>query len=147
MAIDPKGEFTMDGDYVINRGSFFLTLQSILNRNFEIRRGSNILWTGDPYNAEISLKAVYKVKTKLGLAKVDRDICLPWNSKQQCLVCEEHCPVPDKAIKIVQAENLVGELYWRITPVRTTAQSAASVIMLKTNTRNLTMTMLLVRWT
>lgn len=73
MAIDPGGDFTMEGDYVINRGSFFLTLQSILNRNFEIRRGSKIMWTGDPYNAQINLKAVYKVKTKLGQFAPEQD--------------------------------------------------------------------------
>ena len=73
MAIEPGGDFTMEGDYVINRGSFFLTLQSILNRNFEIRRGSKIMWTGDPYNAEINLKAVYKVKTKLGQFAPEQD--------------------------------------------------------------------------
>ncbi|MCD4729261.1 MAG: translocation/assembly module TamB, partial [Bacteroidales bacterium] len=73
MAIDPGGDFTMEGDYIINRGSFFLTLQSILNRNFEIRRGSKIMWTGDPYNAQINLKAVYKVKTKLGQFAPEQD--------------------------------------------------------------------------
>lgn len=73
MTVDPAGEFTMDGEYIINRGSFFLTLQSILNRNFEIRRGSKITWSGDPYNAEINLKAVYKVKTKLGQFAPEQD--------------------------------------------------------------------------
>jgi hypothetical protein len=73
MAIDPGGDFTMEGDYIINRGSFFLTLQNILNRNFEIRRGSKIMWTGDPYNAQINLKAVYKVKTKLGQFAPEQD--------------------------------------------------------------------------
>lgn len=66
MKIAPAGVFTMDGEYIINRGSLFLTLQNILNRNFDIRRGSKINWSGDPYNAQINLKAVYKVKTKLG---------------------------------------------------------------------------------
>ncbi|MFC1807773.1 4Fe-4S binding protein [Candidatus Omnitrophota bacterium] len=39
--------------------------------------------------------------TKIGLAKVDRPICLAWEYKLHCLVCEEHCPIPDKAIKVV----------------------------------------------
>ncbi len=73
MDINPAGDFSMDGEYIITRGSFFLTLQSILNRNFEIRRGSKIVWTGDPYNAEINLKAVYKVKTKLGQFGPEQD--------------------------------------------------------------------------
>ena len=66
MNINPAGEMSMKGDYIINRGSFFLTLQNIINRDFNIRRGSKVTWTGDPFNAQIDLKAVYKVKTSLG---------------------------------------------------------------------------------
>lgn len=66
MTIDPAGNLNMKGAYIINRGSFFFTLSNILNRNFDIRRGSRVSWTGDPYNAQINMKAVYKVKTKLG---------------------------------------------------------------------------------
>jgi len=66
MDINPAGNFNMEGEYVINRGSFFFTLGNIINRNFDISRGSRVSWTGDPYNAQISLKAIYKVKTTLG---------------------------------------------------------------------------------
>jgi hypothetical protein len=66
MNISPTSEMTMDGQYVIDRGSFFLTLQNIINRDFDIRRGGRVVWTGDPYDARINLTAVYKVKTKLG---------------------------------------------------------------------------------
>jgi len=66
MGITPANELTMDGEYIINRGNLFLTLQSILNRNFDIRRGSKLEWDGDPYNAQIDLIAVYKIKTTLG---------------------------------------------------------------------------------
>jgi MauM/NapG family ferredoxin protein len=48
-----------------------------------------------------------KLKTKLGIAKVDRSICIAWEYKQQCLVCEEHCPISEKAIKI-ENENILG---------------------------------------
>ncbi|MCB0805675.1 MAG: translocation/assembly module TamB [Bacteroidales bacterium] len=66
MEVSPTGVFSMEGQYTIDRGSFFFTLQNIINRNFDIMRGSNISWQGDPYNAIIDLKAVYKVKTVLG---------------------------------------------------------------------------------
>jgi hypothetical protein len=66
MDISPSGNFSMDGQYSIDKGSFFLTLQNIINRDFAIKRGSNIEWTGDPYNAQIDLKAMYRVKTTLG---------------------------------------------------------------------------------
>lgn len=61
-----SGEFTMEGEYQIDRGSFFFTLQNIINRDFDIRRGSKVSWSGDPYNAIINMNAVYKVKTTLG---------------------------------------------------------------------------------
>jgi hypothetical protein len=66
MNIMPDGELTMNGEYVVERGSFFLTLQKIINRNFELRKGGTVTWRGDPYDAQINVKAVYKVKTTLG---------------------------------------------------------------------------------
>jgi len=66
MNVNPLGEFTMEVEYAIDRGSFFFTLRNIINRNFDISRGSRITWTGDPYNAQINMKATYKVKTYLG---------------------------------------------------------------------------------
>lgn len=53
-----------------------------------------------PTQAIPQLPLAQKRRVKLGTAVVDRDICLAWAYHQQCLVCEEHCPVADKAIKI-----------------------------------------------
>ncbi|MBE7551636.1 MAG: 4Fe-4S binding protein [Anaerolineales bacterium] len=36
----------------------------------------------------------------IGLASVDRNRCLPWAYNTPCIVCEEMCPVPDKAVKL-----------------------------------------------
>ena len=47
-----------------------------------------------------------KQKVRLGAAKVDRSACLPWAHKTECIVCEEHCPIPDKAIKL--EKEIVG---------------------------------------
>jgi len=66
MNILPSGAMAMNGEYVIDRGSFFLTLQKIINRNFELRKGGTVTWRGDPYDAQINVEAVYKVKTTLG---------------------------------------------------------------------------------
>ena len=66
MTLKPPGNFTMAGKYIIERGSFFLTLQNIINRDFEILRGSSLEWSGDPYDAKINISAAYKVKTQLG---------------------------------------------------------------------------------
>jgi len=39
-----------------------------------------------------------KQKTKIGLAFFDRNRCLPYAFARTCIVCEEHCPTPKKAI-------------------------------------------------
>ena len=43
-----------------------------------------------------------KMKTRLGLAQIDRSLCIPWAESKECLVCQEHCPVSDKAIKLIR---------------------------------------------
>ena len=41
-----------------------------------------------------------KAVTKLGIAEIDRSTCLPWAKNKECIVCQEHCPVGEKAIKL-----------------------------------------------
>lgn len=65
-----------------------------------------------PTGAIKRLPLAEKKKVKLGLAEVDRSHCLPWKGDSECLVCEEHCPTGDKAIKL-REENVMtitGEL-------------------------------------
>lgn len=45
----------------------------------------------------------------IGKAHIDRDRCLPWAENQECIVCEEMCPVPDKAIELELVEVPDGE--------------------------------------
>jgi polyferredoxin len=40
---------------------------------------------------------------KIGHAFFERDRCLPYAKGIPCMVCEEHCPTPDKAIRFRQA--------------------------------------------
>jgi len=40
-----------------------------------------------------------KKKMRMGTAYFDKSRCIPWYRGEDCLVCEEHCPLPDKAIK------------------------------------------------
>jgi ferredoxin len=39
-----------------------------------------------------------KQKVKIGLASFDTTRCLPYAYDRECMVCEEHCPLPRKAI-------------------------------------------------
>ena len=47
-----------------------------------------------------------KRKQVIGLAVIDRNRCLPWAQDTTCVVCEEMCPVSDKAI-ILEGQRLI----------------------------------------
>ena len=40
----------------------------------------------------------------IGTAYIDQNRCIPWASYHPCVVCEEMCPVPDKAIKLAPVD-------------------------------------------
>jgi ferredoxin len=64
-----------------------------------------------PTHAIRQIDVAEKQKIKIGLAYIDRNRCLPWAYARTCLVCEEHCPTPKKAIwfEEVEVRNLAGE--------------------------------------
>jgi len=53
-----------------------------------------------PTGAIEQLQLAKKQKIKIGLAEIDRSRCLPWEGRAECIVCEEHCPTPEKAIRL-----------------------------------------------
>jgi MauM/NapG family ferredoxin protein len=64
-----------------------------------------------PTGAIPPLEVDEKQQTVMGLARIDRDRCLPWAYDVPCIVCEESCPVADKAIALEEVEvvNARGE--------------------------------------
>lgn len=65
LEINTLGVFRIFGDYVIREGDYLFTLQNVINKRFKVDQGGTITWSGDPYDAEINLNAVYKVRTSL----------------------------------------------------------------------------------
>ena len=65
MGIDTRGEYSMYGNYIMDNGTFLFNFENILKKNFQIQKGGSITFNGSPYDADIKLKAVYKVKTSL----------------------------------------------------------------------------------
>ena len=51
-----------------------------------------------PTQAIRKLELPKKQQTVIGRAYIDRNICIPWSEGRDCLVCEELCPVPKKAV-------------------------------------------------
>jgi len=57
-----------------------------------------------PTGAINPLPLATKKPLKIGLAVIDTTRCLPYAYDRECIVCEEHCPIPTKAIYFVQRE-------------------------------------------
>ncbi|MEW5718156.1 MAG: 4Fe-4S dicluster domain-containing protein [Chloroflexota bacterium] len=53
-----------------------------------------------PTGAIPPLTLEQKRQSIIGTAYIDENRCIPWASYRPCVVCEEMCPVPDKAIKL-----------------------------------------------
>jgi polyferredoxin len=51
-----------------------------------------------PTEAILKLSLDEKRLVSIGIARIDRTRCIPWAEGRQCIVCEEMCPVPQKAI-------------------------------------------------
>lgn len=70
MTVDKNDEFNLAGKYTIDKGDYLFTLglerfENLINKKFEIANGSTINWYGDPYNAEIDINAIYKLKASM----------------------------------------------------------------------------------
>lgn len=65
MEINTLGTFNIFGEYVIDKGDYLFTLQNIINKHFEIEKGSSIAWNGDPYDAQLGIDAIYSLRTNL----------------------------------------------------------------------------------
>lgn len=51
-----------------------------------------------PTGAITRLPLPVKRRTVIGRAYIDRNRCIPWTDFKNCIVCQELCPVPDKAV-------------------------------------------------
>ena len=56
-----KGPFNMFGTYTVDHGTYGVTIQNIIKKNFTFNRGGTIVFGGDPYNAALNLQALYTV--------------------------------------------------------------------------------------
>lgn len=52
-----------------------------------------------PTGAIPELPVATKRRAVIGKAAFDKNHCLPFARKTNCIVCEEHCPIPQKAIR------------------------------------------------
>lgn len=60
--INPAGVMTVVGNYTIDRGSYSLNYEQLVKRDFEIEKGSSIVFSGDPMDARFNVTAAYKLR-------------------------------------------------------------------------------------
>ncbi len=56
----PDGELLMDGNYTVKSGDYMFTLANLPGKKFKLEPGGTITWSGDPYDAQLDLSAVYR---------------------------------------------------------------------------------------
>ncbi len=59
--IDPSGKISMTGRYEIVEGSYAISIVPLGKRPFKLVKGSTIVWTGEPTEANVNLTALYEV--------------------------------------------------------------------------------------
>jgi hypothetical protein len=55
-----SGTFSVNGDFEIEQGQYLFTLYNFVNKPFTLTRGGLAVWTGDPYDANVNIEAVYE---------------------------------------------------------------------------------------
>ena len=58
---DYTDNFTIDGEFTLETGYYFYKNFGIVERVFDLNKGANIVWNGDPYKGIIDAKARYNV--------------------------------------------------------------------------------------
>ena len=59
---EASGNATLSGRYEITSGTYNFFFYKLVRREFEIVKGSSMTWSGDPLNASMDLRALYKVE-------------------------------------------------------------------------------------
>lgn len=60
-----NNELKMYGNYTLDRGDYNFTLQDIIIKDFTIKPGSEISFRGDPYAAQLDIRAAYSLNANL----------------------------------------------------------------------------------
>lgn len=60
--LDERGAQTLTGRLDVTEGQYVLSLYDLAERKFDIGPDSYLVWSGDPYNAQLNVSAIYKVR-------------------------------------------------------------------------------------
>ena len=58
-----KGDFQIFGNYIISNGSYKLSMQNVIRKDFTLSPGGTVTFNGDPRAANLNVQAVYTVNS------------------------------------------------------------------------------------
>ena len=58
-----KGDFQMFGKLNVDRGTYKMSIQDVIRKDFEFTRGSFINFSGNPFEGDLGLRAIYTVNS------------------------------------------------------------------------------------
>ncbi len=90
--VNSEGDMTLSGDYVVNKGEFNFSLGNLVRKHFELVKGGRISWSGDPYQATVYLKGLYKLKANLSSLGIVVDSSADYKNRTQvnCYIIMQH---------------------------------------------------------
>jgi hypothetical protein len=59
ITVTNDGSFNLFGTYVIDKGSYYFTMQNLFGKYFELIKGGSVKWIGDPYQGIVDIQARY----------------------------------------------------------------------------------------
>jgi hypothetical protein len=92
LKVNSDGNMTLTGDYVVNKGEFNFSLGSFVKKHFELVKGGRISWAGNPYQANVNIKGLYKLKANLSSLGIVVDSSADYKNRTQvnCYVIMSH---------------------------------------------------------
>ncbi len=73
LGYDAMNKLSIFGDYVIDKGSFIFNFQNLVRREFEIKEGGTISWTGKANDADINVVGSYRTKSSISSLGLEID--------------------------------------------------------------------------
>ncbi|MCB0375425.1 MAG: translocation/assembly module TamB, partial [Sinomicrobium sp.] len=71
--INTNGKFRMWGDFITYTGTYNFKYGGVIDKKFKVLPGGTIAWEGDPFNANIDMKAVYSLYANPGVLLENND--------------------------------------------------------------------------
>ncbi len=128
----PSGTLSVTGRYEISEGSYLVSFNNLIKREFKIQKGSSMTWFGTPFDANVNIAAMYTVKTSTldlvqdqiaGMSQEERTKYRQELPIQVYLAMKGRLMKPEISFKIdlpeAQRGALGGSIYAKLSQVNT----------------------------